>query len=264
MSATETTAAVFEDAFARALFDARAPGPSELARMPAFAVYRNTTMKGCVDSLRANYPSVARLVGEAWFEAAALRFARDFPPSTPVLLTYGADFETFLAGFEPAGELPYLAGVAALDRLWTECHVAADADPLAGSAVALLPPQVLAASVLHPHPAARWRYFDAHPILSIWSANRQGETQDELEMQWIGEGALLTRPGDHVRWRAVDAALCAFLDSCVAGANVGEALRACLEVNPNTDVSKLMAILIKQGALYAITTPTLPLEEDNQ
>ena len=35
-----------------------------LAAQPAFAVYRNTVMKGCVDALEANFPTVARLVGE--------------------------------------------------------------------------------------------------------------------------------------------------------------------------------------------------------
>ena len=31
---------------------------------PAFAVYRNTVMKACIDALQANYPAVTRLVSE--------------------------------------------------------------------------------------------------------------------------------------------------------------------------------------------------------
>jgi hypothetical protein len=37
-----------------------------------FKVYRNTVLKGCVDALAANFPTVLRLVGEDWFRAAAL------------------------------------------------------------------------------------------------------------------------------------------------------------------------------------------------
>jgi hypothetical protein len=62
----------FQDQFAQALFSAEAgPEIAPLACQPGFAVYRNTVMKGCIDALQANYPSVMRLVGEEWFRAAA-------------------------------------------------------------------------------------------------------------------------------------------------------------------------------------------------
>ena len=59
----------FQDAFAHALFTADAVPAGEIAALtaqPAFAVYRNTVMKGCIDALQANYPAVLRLVGEEW------------------------------------------------------------------------------------------------------------------------------------------------------------------------------------------------------
>jgi hypothetical protein len=34
------------------------------ARQPGFAVYRNTVLKGCIDALQANYPTVHALVGD--------------------------------------------------------------------------------------------------------------------------------------------------------------------------------------------------------
>ncbi|MGH6624656.1 MAG: HvfC/BufC family peptide modification chaperone, partial [Burkholderiaceae bacterium] len=161
----------FQDAFAYALManDAASPvhgGLSELVEQPAFAVYRNTVLKGCIDALQANYPSVERLVGEEWFRAAAAVYARHSPPTTPVLLDYGDGFADFLHDFPPAQEFPYLPGVAQLDRAWTEAHVAADREPVAPTAIAALTTEQLGTARLRPHPAARWLHFNDMPIFS--------------------------------------------------------------------------------------------------
>ena len=61
-------------------------------------------------------------------------------------------------------ELPYLADVARLDRLWLECF-------LSGA------------------PATRVTWF-ATPAVTIWQAHRQPGGFDELEPEWREEGAL--------------------------------------------------------------------------
>ena len=84
----------FQDAFAHALRepDAARADVAAIMTQPAFAVYRNTVMKGCIDALQANYPAVARLVGEEWFRAAAAIHVREALPADPALLRYGANF----------------------------------------------------------------------------------------------------------------------------------------------------------------------------
>jgi hypothetical protein len=79
----------FQDRLVRTLLNPELPAP------PAFAVYRNTVMKGCIDALQANYPAVARLVGEEWFRAAAAVYARANPPRVPMLAEYGEGFASF-------------------------------------------------------------------------------------------------------------------------------------------------------------------------
>src|SRR5262245_8316496 len=212
----------FQDAFARALLAPCAEPPAEvaaLAAQPAFAVYRNTVMKGCIDALQANYPAVAQLVGEAWFRAAAAVYARETLPRDPTLLRYGADFPEFLAGFEPAAGLPYLSGVARLDRMWIEAHTAPDEDALDPGVIAPLTTEAVAGTRLRPHPAARWAWFDGWPIYTIWSRNR-AESVPDADVDWRSEGALLARPHDAVTWVALDAAGVAFLDACAAGATL--------------------------------------------
>ena len=251
----------FQDGFAQALLApdpaaaGLAPEIAALARQPGFAVYRNTVMKGCIDALHANYPAVARLVGDEWFRAAAAIFVRGHLPTQATLMYYGEAFAEFLARFEPAAELPYLPGVARLDRCWTESHAAPDESALAPTALAGLAPEVLAATVLHPHAAARWTWFADQPIYNIWQRNREvpnvkadDESDDESEIDWRGEGALLARPRGVVRWVQLDAAGCAFLDACAAGLQLTEAAAAALAAHEDADLAQLMKTLLEAGA----------------
>lgn len=257
MRAGRVPLARFQDAFSRALLAETAEADecvAALAAQPAFAVYRNTVMKSCVDALEANFPAVARLVGEEWFRAAAAVYARAELPAEPSLLAYGGSFPAFLARFEPAAALPYLPEVARLDRLWTESHAAADGPVLDRSAFARLAPESLGEAVLEPHPAARWAWFDATPAFTIWSRNRD-EAAAEGEIDWRGEGALLTRPVGAVRWLAVDAAACRFLDACALGAPLSLALESALEADANTNLVRLVNALLDAGAFARIRLP---------
>lgn len=240
----------FQSAFADALFAPPDPqGPlAALTSQPAFAVYRNTVMKGCVDALEANFPSVARLVGTEWFRAAAALYAAAEPPDDARLLRYGSGFPDFLEAFEPARELPYLPGVARLDRGWTEVHAAPDAIAPDADVLATLSPAALGATRVAPHPAARWRWFADQPVFSIWSRNR-GESADDGDIEWQGEGALLTRSHGAVIWRAASAADCAFLAACAGGAPLADAAAAALAVQPDVDLAGLLAQLLRAGAL---------------
>ncbi len=251
----------FQNDFARALL---APEPltqatsqiAALAAQPAFAVYRNTVIKGCVDALRANYPAVERLVGEEWLRAAASIYAHAKLPSHPTLLDYGAGFAEFLRTFEPAAELPYLADVARLDRFWSEVHVARDEQPLEPAAIAQRSPRELERTVLRPHAAMRWAWFEGLPIFTIWQRNRDPAFDHETapEIAWHGEGALITRPHDAVQAIRIDAAACAFLDACAAGYPIGAAASTALQADMTVDLSALMASLLNAGAFASDAT----------
>jgi len=251
MNAAMPSSAAFQQAFARALL---ADDPSDeapawmraLIAQPGFAVYRNTVICGCVDALRANYPAVATLVGDDWFDAAATHHARATPPSTPVLLDYGRGFADFLAGFPPAMELPWLADVARLDRFHTEAHAAPDARPTDPAAVAALGAAALSRVVLRPHPSARWAWFDDSPAAAIWQRSRAG--QDLSELDWQPDGMLVVRPRDRVDAVPLGRAACVLLDGCAAGLPLAEAALVALEADRNADLRGVIAALLSAGA----------------
>lgn len=242
--------ASFQDAFAHALTAEPAqvdPIVARIAAQPAFDVYRNTLMKGAIDALEANFPTVSQLVGTEWFRAAAREHACVTPPGEPSLLRYGSAFPAFLAEFAPAAELPYLSDVARLDRLWTEAHIAEDQPTLGGTTIAALDPEALGEAILVPHPAARWAWFPDAPVYTIWRSNREG-SDDQRDLAWQGEGALLTRPEDAVRWSALDAAGCRLLDACTQGMPLARALDSALETDPNANLVQLLRALLDAGA----------------
>jgi len=234
----------YQHDFLRALYatDGSALPLIELTSQPGFKVYCNTVLKGCVDALAANFPTVVRLVGQDWFRAAALVFACAEPPVSVCLIDYGKGFADFLAGFEPAEELPYLADVARLDRLWIESHVAADDTALDASAFSALAGADLLQAVLRPGASVRWRWFET-PAYSIWQANRELRALDG-ELEWTGEGALLTRPDGGVVWQRASRGMCAFLDACAAGNGLQAASQIAIDAETGIDIGHMLATLI--------------------
>ena len=237
----------FQREFAAALFDdAHAFAP---ATHPAFAIYRNTVMRACLDALEANFPAVVCLVGREWFRSAAALHVASAPPRDARLAMYGAFFPDFLASFEPAASLPYVADVARLDRLWTESLNAEDAPPLRPDQLTAPGPQGLARLRLRPHPGTRW-LSSAMPARSIWEASRRGEAVDE-HLRWEPECALVLRTGYDVRVLPAGPLEIDLLDECAAGATLGEATMAAARVHPDARIDLTLSGLLRSGAFIS-------------
>jgi hypothetical protein len=240
--------AAFQDAFARSLREpSTAAGP--LADAPAMAVYRNTVAKGLVDVLRAAFPTVERLVGEEWFAAAAQAFTHRTPPQNPVLAEYGGGFPSFLAAFPPAAEIPYLADVAGIDRLWTEAHFASDAPHLAPATLAALGPETLAAGRLRLHASTRFAWFET-PAPTIWRLNRPpapAPGAEGFEIEWGAEGIALARPGGEVHAVGLGPGAFALLAACGRGLPFGEALSAAVSAEPSLALDACLSSLATAG-----------------
>ncbi len=246
----------FQQAFAQALFAPQTPESPQsadlkaLVMQPAFAVYRNTVMKACIDALEANFPAVLRLVGNDWFRAAAALYVTTEGPRDARLLHYGEGFAGFLRDFPPAAELVYLPGVSQLDTLWRASHTAPDAHAVDAAWLAGHTPEQITELALRPHPAARWAWFEDQPIYTIWDSNRR-HTATPDPLRWEGEGALLTRPHDTVIWQQLSRAGCALLDACTRGVPLAEAADRALKAEPQADIASTFAALLQAGALVA-------------
>jgi hypothetical protein len=89
------------------------PGPIHAAE--GLSVHRDTALGGLLHALRLSHPTVLALVGEEFFRQAALAFIERSPPRGAWLTGYGEGFAGFLAGYDHARGLPYLADAARFD-----------------------------------------------------------------------------------------------------------------------------------------------------
>jgi hypothetical protein len=160
---------------------------------PGIAVYRRTLRGNRHEALRAAYPVVARLVGDAFFIEAAARFADEVPSRSGDLHEYGAGFDVFLGAYPHAASLGYLPDVARLEWAAFRCAFAPDPSPLDLAALAAIPIEERATVRFLPQPGTAL-FASGHPVVSIWEAN-QPPRDGEVEAAWQPETALVFRRG---------------------------------------------------------------------
>ena len=243
--------ASFQDAFVDALYGSESSLMDSLTTQPGFTVYRNTVLKGSTDALLANFPTVERLVGTDWLRSAVAIYARLSPPTDARLLHYGTDFPRFLDEFEPAREMPYLGGVARLDLLWTHVHCAIDEPGLELSDLSQFTETELGNLWLTPRAAAGWLWLPDCPAYTIWRVNREQLEMPE-ELEWQGEGALLTRKAGRVHWQPASAADCAFLEACTAHLPLDLAADKAIEAEPDLNLENLIIRLVSADAFVSM------------
>lgn len=215
-----------------------------------FAVYRNNMMVSLVGALEARFPATRKIVGEDFFKGAARVFATAHPPRSPMMMHYGDEFPSFLASFEPARELPYLADVALLEAARTRAYHAADAEPLKPDVLAAAAPEVLASMRVVLYPSLEI-VSSAYPIVTVWAMN-SGEMELAPVTDWQGEDALVVRPFRDVEVRRLPAAAAAFLQSLAWGSPLGEAARIAAAADGSFDLARNLAALFA-GLAVAMT-----------
>ncbi|MFZ5637908.1 MAG: putative DNA-binding domain-containing protein [Pseudomonadota bacterium] len=172
----------------------------------ALAVHRDTVRHALITALRETFPAVRLAVGEDYFDALAAEFVAAQPPHSPVLQEYGDGFASFVAGFPPLHDWPWLADLARIDWARREAYHAADAEPMTWSDLLALDPSTLLATRLELHPALR--VLDSpHPLASLWFAHQQDDADGDapVEVAWNAEACLVWRKGERVQVRRASA-----------------------------------------------------------
>jgi hypothetical protein len=250
--------ASYAAAFAPALLDpiSQVPGivtgPRGKSAVKCYNVYRNNVTVSLIDALAAIYPAVRRLTGPEFFRAMARFHVRETPPTSPLLFEYGRDFPAFIARYEHARSLPWLADVARIERAWLDAYHAANAPPLSPSALATVAPDRLSGVVFTVHPATRV-VRSSFAAVTIFAANREGASGDRIDAS-AAEDALITRPEFDVVVQKLPPGGAVFLDSLMSGRTFAVAAVAALEDSQNFDLATNIASLIEAGAFTSLTS----------
>lgn len=239
--------------FGAAVLDAALPVPAGLVGPDGepsarrFAVYRNNVIVGMIETLRAAFPVVHRLVGPEFFNAVAALYGASHPPGTPILMLYGEGFADFLAGFEPLASLPYVADVARIERAWVEAYNAPEREPLTVTELTAIDLHRVGEVQFVPHPSLRVIRSD-YPALTIWNTNLEGATPVPVDLEAGGQDVLVLRPAAEVEARPMPPGAAAFLTGLMAGATVSEAAASGYVDDGNFDLSTTLSGLIEAEA----------------
>ena len=248
-----------QTSFADALLNADRPIPrgviAHTTTIPVrrFGVYRNNVVTGLVKLLESRFPVVEKIVGDEFFAAMVRIFVTEQPPRSPLLATYGDGFPAFVAAFEPARELAYLADVARLEAARTRAYHAADATPVGADQFATLDGEIAGDLRIAMHPSTEI-VRSPFPIVTIWAMN-SGEAQLGPIETWCGEDAVVARPYLDVQVRTLPQGGAAFLLALAADRSLAEAAGAAFADDPDFDLTCNLAGLIGSGLARDIIVP---------
>ena len=226
-------------------------GPDGEPSLRRFSVYRNNVVVGLVDALKQSFPATTRIVGDEFMSAMARIYVAREPPSSPILLNYGASFPDFIAGFEPASSVPYLADVAFIERAWHEAYHSPDVAQLDPASLAGLAPQDFEHITFTAHPSLRL-VTSLYPALSIWQMNMDDAQPQPIDLT-KAENAIILRPHVDVEARALSASSFSFIQKLVLGETVAQALREAVKLDEFFDLSSHLTDLFRIGAFEGWT-----------
>lgn len=152
--------------------------PDEEQAAERLGIYAHMYFARLRDSLRDDYAALARIAGDAAFEALAVRYLVHHPSDNPSLRYHGRHFPAFLVrelATAPASLRPDLADLAALEWARIEAFDALAGTPLTPDELGKVEPEAWAALPLALLPCCR--VLDtAHSATSPWLAAEREET----------------------------------------------------------------------------------------
>ena len=245
--------AVPQSQFRAAMLDPATAVPAGLANPDGtqagkrFDVYRNNVAVGLSDALEAAFPVVRKLVGADFFRAMAGVYLRKHPPTSPLMMFYGAAMPRFLSRFPPTKGYGYLPDIAQLELAIRRAYHAADATAIDPAALAALPPEDLMGARLDLAPAIQVIVSD-YPVHAIYLANT---TENAPKPVMQPQSVLVTRPSFDPQLHAVNQDAAAMILALKEGQTLGQAVAGAKE---DRDIGAVLGLLLSQGAITKIKT----------
>lgn len=241
--------ALLEGGAAEAPFLSQLEEPVSVARR-RLAVYRRNVFGAMTGTLRATYPVVERIVGDAFFRHAAETYLRAHPSISGDLNDFGGAFADFLAVFAPAGGLPYLSDVALLEWQVQRLYYAGDHPPGDLSGLAGLPPERWHVAIFNMH--SSWVVMQSPwPLADIWRVN-QPDYADDME---VGGGPctiLAWRQAGVVRVAELTPGEASFIEALAAHSPLGIAAKSAA-ADPAFDLAVALARLAERELIVSVT-----------
>lgn len=242
-----------ETAFRDALLRADVPVPEGLtdgAGRPAgrrMDVYRNNIAVSLSEALETGFPAVAKLIGPQNFSRAAGMYLRAEPPTSPLMMHYGAGFPAFLEGVEALRSIGYLSDVARLELALRQSYHAADGAVFDTALLAALDETTLSSARLGLAPSVQV-LCSPWPVLSVY---RFTMAKDQPKPLARAEDVLITRPEFDPVPHLLPSGGAAFVSALAEGKSFGT---AAADAGTDFDLPATLTLLLQQGAICDLQT----------
>lgn len=243
-----------QTSFTDAIFDPHAPRLAGLsdglgrAAGRRFDVYRNNVIASLIEALEAAFPVTCKLVGAENFKTLAGDFARKHPPSSPLMMFYGAEMPVFLAHYAPVAGIRYLSDVARLEIALRESYHAEDAVPMDPAALGQLSPEALMQAHLTLVPSLRL-VRSPWPIHAIWRLNQE---EGAPKPQAGAQDVVILRAGFDPVLHLLPAGSGAFIAGLLRGASLGDAVTQATAEADGFDLTQTLTLLIGNAAIFEL------------
>ncbi len=234
--------------FRAGLLDPLIPVPAGLlngADGPAgkrYDVYRNNVTHSLIEALRTAFPFVIRLIGDEPFTRLAVGYARAHPPSSPLMMFYGATFPDFILETVSPKSAALLSDAARLDIALRRSYHAADAPALSAQYLREIAPEALEHAQFRLAPATIILQSSG-PLFDLWAGKPPGTAAQDV---------IVTRPEFDPAPHLLPPGAAMWLTALDGGAGFEDAHAQTLENRPDFDLARSLTLALQTAAL---TTP---------
>ena len=203
-------------------------------------------------ALSDKFPACLWLVGAPLVRAAARAYAHAHPPLQPCIAEYGGAFPSFLASFDRARELSYLAAFATLEWEIGRSSIAVDAPPLSWPQLARVGSERLLAGRVTLQPGVRYLRF-AWAVDELMELYLRGAEPDRFVLSQLDVRVEVRGARGALGLTRLDAGTFAFRAALAAGRTIGDAAGEALELDGAFDAGRALRELVDARLTIAIS-----------
>lgn len=214
-------------------------------------VYRHHVFESLGLALATTFPTVQALVGADFFRRLSHDFIAQSPPTQPVLVEYGAGLPAFVAGYEPARGLPYLADIARLDWALNFAFYSPEGERLTEADLAAVEIERLPSMSVELAPGVDL-ISSPYPLDRIWAVSQPGATGGTVELGSGGCLLLVVRRSEDAGFFSLSRGEAAFVSALGRGVSLEQGAGVALQADPAFDLSAFFARLLALKVLAAL------------